>query len=55
MQPKNLEDSLKKVKQASNKRNFRQNFELIINLKDIDIKKAGILLTCLLCIWCFKV
>ena len=40
MQPKNLEESLKKVKQSSNKRNFKQNFELIINLKDIDIKKT---------------
>lgn len=31
--------TLKKVKESSQKRNFTQSYDLIINLKDIDLKK----------------
>jgi large subunit ribosomal protein L1 len=33
-------DAVKKVKEKSEKRNFSQSIELIINLKDIDMKSA---------------
>jgi len=39
MQPKNLEKSIKQVKEASQKRNFKQNIDLIFNLKDLNLKK----------------
>ena len=35
-----IADTLKKVKENSPKRNFKQNIDLIINLKDLDLKKA---------------
>ena len=32
---------LKKAKEASTKRNFTQSYDLIVNLKDIDLKKTN--------------
>ena len=36
---KNLRDAIKKAKETSKKRKFRQSVELIINLRGIDLKK----------------
>lgn len=36
---KTLSDSIKQAKEKSKKRNFSQSIELIINLRDIDMKK----------------
>ena len=40
MKKENILKALKKAREASQKRNFRQSFDLIINLKGIDNKKA---------------
>jgi len=32
-------EALKKAKQGSKKRNFKQKVDLIVNLKDLDLKK----------------
>ena len=40
MKKENILKSLKKAREGSQKRNFRQSFDLIINLKGIDNKKA---------------
>ena len=40
MKKENILKALKKAKDESQKRNFRQSFDLIINLKGIDNKKA---------------
>ena len=37
-----LLEHVKKARSASSKRNFKQSFELVINLKDIDTKKNEI-------------
>ncbi len=34
-----VEKALKELKQSSNKRNFKQSVDLVINLKDLDLKK----------------
>jgi len=39
MNNKNVLETLKKLRQCSKKRNFRQTFDLILNLKDLDLKK----------------
>jgi large subunit ribosomal protein L1 len=39
MEIKNLLNTLKELKEASPKRKFPQTYELIINLKDLDLKK----------------
>ena len=33
-------EKIKELKEKSKKRNFTQRFDLIINLKDIDLKKS---------------
>ena len=38
---KKISEAITKVKKASQKRNFSQSVDLIINLKDIDISKSG--------------
>ena len=38
---KNIVDAIKEVKDKSEKRNFVQSIELVINLRDIDPKKPG--------------
>ena len=35
-------ETVKKARSASTKRQFKQSFELVINLKDIDVKKNQI-------------
>jgi large subunit ribosomal protein L1 len=40
MDQNKLLGTVKKVRELSQKRNFKQTFDLIINLKDIDLKKA---------------
>ena len=40
MDKNQVTQTLKKVKENSKKRNFTQSYDLIINLRDIDIKKA---------------
>jgi len=35
-------EAVKKVKESSKKRNFKQTYDLIVNLKDIDIKKVQV-------------
>ena len=40
MKKENILKALKKAKEGSQKRNFKQSFDLIINLKGIDNKKA---------------
>ena len=42
MDKKAIIDALKKAKENSKKRNFKQTYDLIINLKDIDTKKVQI-------------
>ena len=39
MDKKQVTQALKKVKETSTKRNFKQSVDLIINLKNIDLKK----------------
>jgi large subunit ribosomal protein L1 len=39
MDKKSIKESIKKVKESSKKRNFKQRFDLIINLKSLDLKK----------------
>jgi len=39
MDKKQIENTLKNLKQSSPKRNFKQSIDLIINLKDLDLKK----------------
>lgn len=39
MDENNVLEAIKKLKESSNKRNFTQTYDLIINLKDLDIKK----------------
>ena len=39
MNKQEVTETLKRVKENSQKRNFKQSFELIINLKGIDLKK----------------
>lgn len=34
-----INEKIKKVRELSKKRNFKQNFDLIINLKNLDLKK----------------
>ena len=45
MEKQQVIDTLKKVKQNSNKRNFKQSIELIINLKGLNLKKQDNQLT----------
>lgn len=40
MEEKDVLDAIKKLKESSNKRNFTQTYDLIINLKGIDLKKT---------------
>ena len=40
MKKESILKALKEAKEGSQKRNFRQSFDLIINLKGIDNKKA---------------
>jgi large subunit ribosomal protein L1 len=40
MDRKTIENTLKKLKENSPKRNFKQSIDLIINLKGLDLKKA---------------
>ena len=35
-----IEEQIKKLRESSKKRNFNQRFDLIITLKDLDLKKA---------------
>ena len=37
---KTIQDAVKEVKEKSEKRNFNQSIELILNLKDIDMKSS---------------
>jgi len=37
---KTILDAVKEVKEKSEKRNFNQSIELILNLKDIDMKSS---------------
>jgi len=39
MEKKEVTETLKRVKETSQKRNFKQSVELIINLKGVDLKK----------------
>jgi len=39
MDKKKFTSALKKIKEASNKRNFNQSVDLIVTLKDLDLKK----------------
>tara|TARA_Y100000310_G_scaffold345610_1_gene467292 strand:- start:10736 stop:11395 length:660 start_codon:yes stop_codon:yes gene_type:complete len=39
MNKKQILETLKKVRESSKKRNFAQSFDIIINLKDLDLKK----------------
>ncbi|MBS7614518.1 50S ribosomal protein L1 [Candidatus Bathyarchaeota archaeon] len=39
IEPKTLKDAIKELREKSAKRNFNQTIELIINLKDIDMKQ----------------
>ena len=39
MEIKNIVESIKAAKAAATKRNFSQKIDLVINLKDIDLKK----------------
>jgi large subunit ribosomal protein L1 len=39
MNLKQVQEAVKKAKSESKKRNFKQTFEFVVNLKDIDIKK----------------
>ncbi len=39
MDLKSVQEAVKKAKSESKKRNFKQTFEFIVNLKDMDIKK----------------
>lgn len=36
-----MEETIRKAREGSKKRKFDQSFDLIVNLKDIDIKKPG--------------
>lgn len=40
MDKKDVTDAIKKIRESSKKRNFVQNFDLVINLKDLNLKKA---------------
>ena len=40
MDKESISNTLKTLKENSPKRNFKQNIDLIINLKDLDLKKA---------------
>jgi large subunit ribosomal protein L1 len=40
MNKEQVTQTLKKVKENSQKRNFTQSYDLIVNLRDIDLKKA---------------
>ncbi len=40
MDKKTIYETLDKLKQEDKKRNFNQSFDLIVNLKDIDLKKT---------------
>lgn len=40
MEKKHVTETLEKIKKESKKRNFNQSFDLIINLRDIDLKKT---------------
>jgi large subunit ribosomal protein L1 len=40
MEPKNLINAVEALKQSSVKRNFKQSIDLIINVKDIDVKRT---------------
>jgi len=46
MDLKKIQEIVKKAKTESKKRNFKQSFEFIINLKDIDIKKDHLAAFC---------
>ena len=39
MEKETIKKTLKIIKENSNKRNFKQSFDLVFNLKDIDLKK----------------
>ena len=39
MEINNLTESIKKIKETSPKRNFAQTFDLVIVLRDLDLKK----------------
>ncbi len=40
MDKNSIKEAIKKLKETSKKRNFKQTFDLIINLKGLDMKKA---------------
>ena len=39
MDKKSIKEAITKLKESSKKRNFKQRFDLIINLKGLDLKK----------------
>ncbi|MDH5441419.1 MAG: 50S ribosomal protein L1, partial [Candidatus Bathyarchaeota archaeon] len=39
LEVKNLQEAIKELRSKSKKRNFSQSVELVINLRDVDVKK----------------
>ena len=40
MDKNSIKEAIKKLKESSKKRNFKQTFDLIINLRGLDLKKS---------------